>query len=361
MTNVDNPRTFPRRRYWLAPTILVAGVLGSLVATPKGMSAAQEPVDLGRAANTAVLAGTAVTATKLVTVSGNLDLSPGTALTGFPPGEVREGSAHLDDAHAKAVAAAAAAAYQNVAARTPTATVAAELGGTTRTPGVYKAAEGVFTLDGTLTLDAEGDPGAVFVFQADSALNTARVSNIALANGAKVDNIFWQVGDSATIGTLSTFQGNVLALNSITVAETAVVYGRTLALNGTVELRGSAILPATRVSLPGVTRPRTTTTLTSSPNPSTAGQAVTFTATVSAVTGSLTPTGRVLFRDGSTRLGIVLTDATGVARFTTSSLSAGTHQITAVYVSRGTAMHEAWVLFMPSRSNVLSQEVLAAR
>ncbi len=360
MTNADKTHISPRRRHWMILVLLTAGVLGSLVAVPKVLGAVQEPVNLGSATGSAVVAGKAVAGTDAVTITGDLDLSPGTTLTGFPPGEVRTGSVYLDDDHAKQAAAAAAAAYPAAAGRPPTATGAAELGGTTLTDGVYRSAGDAFRLTGTLTLDAEGDPSAVFIFQADS-LNVARVGHVSLMNGARADNVVWQVGDSALLGTYATFRGNVLARNSITLARGAVLYGRAMALNDSVTLNGTNGVPATRITLPIVHYPRTTTTLTSSPNPSTVGQAVTFTATVRSVRSDLpSPTGRVIFRDGSAIIGTALTDVTGVAVFTTPRLAAGTHQITAVYISRGTAFYEAWIHFAPSRSAALSQVVNAA-
>ena len=91
-------------------------------------------------------------------------------------------------------------AYDDAAARTPTATAPADLGGCTLTPGVYKSASSL-ELTGTLTLDAQGDPNAVFVFQAGSTLITASASRVELVNGAQPCNVFWQVGSSATLGT----------------------------------------------------------------------------------------------------------------------------------------------------------------
>ncbi|MEV8633536.1 ice-binding family protein [Streptosporangium sp. NPDC051023] len=361
MTNADNPRLSRRLRYWLAPVLLIVGTLGSLAATSQALSAMQDPIDLGTAVNSAVVAGRAIAGTNLVLLAGNVDVSPGSTLTGFPPGRVRNGTVHLGDSEAQQVAADVAAAYANAAGQTPTATLAAELGGTTLTTGVYKASGGTFTLNGRLILDGGGNNDAVFIFQADSALTTARSSSVSFINGAKADNVFWQVGDQATLGPLSTFVGNILAQNSITIGRSTNLYGRAAALSNTVTLEGPTVFPPTRVVVPQRHFPRTTTTLTSSQNPSVSGQPVVFTATVQAVaTGLPSPTGRVIFRDGSTPLGSALTDLTGVAKFTTTGLSVGTHQITAVYVSRGTADLEFWIYFAPSRSAALTQQVLAA-
>jgi hypothetical protein len=204
--------------------------------------------------------------------------------------------------------------------------VATELGGQTLNAGVYNSADGTFQITGTLTLDAEGNPNAVFIFQAASTLITASGSSVNLINGANACNVFWQVGSSATLGTNSTFRGTILALATITVTTGVTIDGRALARNGAVTLDTDVITRAT------CTTPETTgTTVTSSVNPSDTGQPVTFTATVTA-SGGGTPTGSVTFLDLGTPLGTVPLDSNGQATLTTSSLSAGTHSITAVYL-----------------------------
>jgi hypothetical protein len=120
--------------------------------------------------------------------------------------------------------------------RAVTATIPVELDGTTVTPGVYNSAAGTFGITGTLTLDAQGNPAAVFIFQAASTLITASASNVKLINGAKAANVFWQVGSSATLGTYSTLAGTVMALASITVTTGVTVHGRTLARTAAVTL-----------------------------------------------------------------------------------------------------------------------------
>ncbi|WP_440074389.1 ice-binding family protein, partial [Streptosporangium sp. OZ121] len=190
---------------------------------------------LGTAGAFAVLAGSTVTNTGATVVTGGLGLSPGTAVTGFPPGTVN-GAIHAADAVAAQAKVDLVAAYNDAASRTPSATVGTELGGTTVTPGVYTSAAGTFGITGTLTLDAQGDSGAVFVFQAASTLITASASTVVLTGGAQARNVFWQVGSSATLGTGSSLAGNVLALTSITVTTGVSVNGRVLARNGAVTL-----------------------------------------------------------------------------------------------------------------------------
>ncbi len=321
----------------------------------RGPGAAVPPVDLGYAMDCAVMAGTAVTGTNKVTVTGDLNVTPGTFVSGFPPGQVR-GSIDLNDAEARREMAAAVAAYNDAASRTPTATVPSVLGnGSTMTPGVYRTPGGVFTLSGTLHLDAQADPNATFIFQATS-LVTDRVSNIDLVNGAQADNVIWQVGDSATLGRYATFRGNLLARNSIAVTTGTAMYGRTIALHNMVTIDGTTTGPATRVTTPN--DPPTTTTLTSSPNPSQQGDPVTFTATVHGNVDSFLPTGVVSFKDGANVIGSAPLNSSAVATFTTSALSVGPRQMTAVYVSGGTAVNEQWVHFTPSQSSVLVQQVL---
>ena len=116
-----------------------------------------------------------------------------------------------------------------------------ELGGTTQTPGVYESPAGTFGITGTVTLDAKGDPNAVFIFKAASTLITASGSHVKLINGAQSANVFWQVGSSATLGTYSVLRGNVMALASITVTTGTTVDGRMLARTGAVTLDSDTI------------------------------------------------------------------------------------------------------------------------
>jgi ice-binding like protein/Big-like domain-containing protein len=205
--------------------------------------------------------------------------------------------------------------------------VSGDLGGLTLTAGVYHATSSL-GLTGTVTLDAQGDPSAVFIFQVASTLTTASNSSVALINGAQSCNVFWQIGSSATLGTNTVFRGNILALTSITANTATSIDGRALASNGAVTLDTNTVTRPTCSTQPTAT----STTLTSSHNPSRSGQPVTFTATVTPTSGSATPTGAVQFKDGSTVLGTRDLNAAGNAVFTTSSLGVGRHTITAVYL-----------------------------
>lgn len=215
---------------------IVALVLAVLIAfSISGMALAATAVNLGTAASYAVLGGSTVTNTGPTTVSGNLGLSPGTSVTGFPPGTVN-GVQHVTDAAAAQAQADLVTAYNAASGQTTAVTmVSGDLGGQTLTPGIYKSTSAL-GLTGTVTLDGQGNPDAVFLFQVGSALTTASASRVLLINNAQACNIFWQVGSSATLGTNSNFAGTILALASVTVNTGASVSGRVLARNGAVTL-----------------------------------------------------------------------------------------------------------------------------
>lgn len=122
-------------------------------------------------------------------------MSPGPSVSGLPPGQV-DGTIHISDAEATAAHADLIVTYDNAAAQIPDASVSGDLGGLTLTPGVYNAATSI-GLTGTLTLDAEGDRNARWVFQIGSTLTTTTASSILLVNGATARNAIWQIGSSA--------------------------------------------------------------------------------------------------------------------------------------------------------------------
>jgi hypothetical protein len=233
---------------WLAWGTALAVATAALIGTQSGARAATAPVPLGTAASFAVLAGSTITNTGPTVINGDLGLSPGTSVTGFPPGHVN-GTIHTADSVALQAQADLTTAYNDAAAEPVTATIPTELGGTTQAPGVYNSAAGTFGITGTLTLDAQGDPNAVFIFQAASTLITASASNVNLINGAQASNVFWVVGSSATLGTSSTLQGNILALTSITVTTGTTIHGRALARNGAVTLDTNTITSGGSLSL----------------------------------------------------------------------------------------------------------------
>jgi Ice-binding-like len=219
----------------------VASLLGLALLASTAL-AAQPPVGLGTADSYAVLAGQTVTNTGPSTINGDLGVMPGSAIPGFPPGTVN-GAIHAADAVALQAQSDLTTAYNDAAGRTPPALVSADLGGLTLTAGVYSA-PGALGLTGALTLDAQGDPNSVFVFQAASTLITASASHVNLINGAQACNVFWQVGSSATFGTTSAFVGNVMALTSISLNNGVTLQGRALARNGSVTLINDTISAA---------------------------------------------------------------------------------------------------------------------
>lgn len=237
-----------RKTHAVVGTTIALVALGGLL----GMSAAfaaQSSVGLGKATPFVVLAGTTVTNTGPSVISGDLGVSPGKAVTGFPPGRVKNGTQHKGDALALKAQTDLTKGYNDAAGRTPATTVSGDLGGRTLRPGVYKAAKAL-GLTGTLTLNAHNDPGAVFIFQAGSTLITASTSSVKLIGGAQACNVFWQVGSSATLGTHSTFAGSILALTSATVRTGTTVAGRVLARNGAVTLDSDTITLPRCVSAP---------------------------------------------------------------------------------------------------------------
>jgi len=190
-----------------------------------------------------VLAGSTVTNTGSTVVSGDVGVSPGTAVTGFPPG-LAGGTIHIADGVASLAQAALTAGYIDAAGRSGGTSVAGDLVGKTLTSGVYTSTSSLAN-SGDLTLDAQGNPDAVFIFQIASTLTTGSGSHIVLANGAKACNVFWQVGSSATLGTNSVFKGNIMALTSITVTTGVNLEGRALARNGAVTLDTDVITGCT--------------------------------------------------------------------------------------------------------------------
>ena len=207
--------------------------------------AGQAPIQLGAASNFAVLAGATVTSTGNTVIVGDLGSGPGTAVAGFPPGTVN-GTIHAGDPAATQAEADLTTAYNEAAGRSlGPITVAGNLGGQTLTPGLYKSTSSLAISSGDLTLDAQGDANAVFIFQMASTLTTTSGRQVILSGGAKASNIYWQVGSSATLGTTTVFSGTIMAQISITLQTGATLHGRALARIGAVALDANSVsLPA---------------------------------------------------------------------------------------------------------------------
>jgi hypothetical protein len=209
------------------------------------------PIDLGAASSFEVLAQATVTNTGATVINGDLGLTPGSAVTGFPPGTVN-GTIQIDNAPVIAALASLMTAYGDAAGRSGPTTVAENLAGLTLTPGLYTSAATSFEITGgNLTLDAQGDPNAVWIFQMPSSTLTLTTPtcDVNLINGAQFSNVFWQVGSSATIGAGCSMAGNILADTSITLDTGATLEGRALA--GAVASSGAVTLDTNSASTAG--------------------------------------------------------------------------------------------------------------
>ncbi len=240
------PGTGPgiRRRVAILGAALLLSVFVAIAAA--GSARAATSVGLGTAASYGVLAGSGVTNTGPSVINGDLGTFPTPAVTGFegaPNGTVN-GAIHQGDAAASQAKNDLTTAYNNAAGQGPPNTLATELGGKTLTPGVYTSQSGTFGITGTLTLNAQGDPDAVFIFKTASTLISASASRVSMINGAQSCHLFWKVGSSATLGTSSAFAGNILALQSISLNDGVSVSGRLLARNGAVTLINDTVTRA---------------------------------------------------------------------------------------------------------------------
>jgi|SRR5690554_717766 len=219
-------------------------------------------VNLASAGNYVILAGSQVTNVPTSSITGNIGLSPaaGSFLTGFslilPPNSPAAASAEVtgllyasDFASPTPTVLTTAKgdltnAYNDAAGRTATDMVllAGNIGGLTLSPGLYKSNGSLEISSGDLTIDAKGNPNAVFIIQIASTLQVTSGRKVILSGGALAANIFWQVGTSATLGTTSVFKGTILADQSISLNTGATVDGRLLARIAAVSLQGNTIV-----------------------------------------------------------------------------------------------------------------------
>lgn len=203
----------------------------------------QPTVSLGGAASFAILAGSAISSTGATVITGDLGLSPGSSVGGFPPG-ILNGTLRINDALVNQAKLDLTAAYNDAAGRTATdiVTLSGNIGGLTLTPGLYKSTSSLAISSGDLTFDAMGDANAVFIIQIASTLTTTSGRKVILSGGAVPSHIFWQVGTSATFGTSSEMKGIVIAMQSITFNTGATLHGMAYARNGAVVLAGNTVV-----------------------------------------------------------------------------------------------------------------------
>jgi Ice-binding-like/Putative Ig domain len=223
----------------LRATLLIGAALCVL-----RVQASQLPVNLGSTSTFAVLASSTVTNTGATSINGNVGLSPGTSVTGFPPGVVLSPFAiHIADGVAGTAQNDLTTAYNDAATPNrdggPVNTISGDLGGQTLGPGLYNSAAAI-GITGTLTLN--GTATSVFVFQIGSALTVNVGGQVVLTGGAQAANVFWQVGSSATINTSAIFAGTILAQASVSLGTGASLNGRALARTGAVTLLANTII-----------------------------------------------------------------------------------------------------------------------
>ncbi|MFE7783417.1 ice-binding family protein [Streptomyces nigrescens] len=303
-------------------------------------------VPLGSAATFGVLANTAVTNTGPTVVTGDLGVSPAGAVTGFnPPGTVT-GTIHVNDAAAAQAQADLLIGYGNALLQPATATVATELGGTTLTPGVYNSLSGTFSLNGPLTLDAQGDPNAVFIFKTNTTLITGAAGTVNLAGLAQSSHVFWQVGSSATLGVGTTIRGSILANTSITANTGAIVDGRLLALGAAVTLDTNAVTVPALTTCQVVVQPVVGPVVVGQPTPVSA---------VVTCNGLPVSGASVTFNGGAVPV-TVTTNAAGVATGSLTFNTAGAATVTATVTAAGTACSCTGVVSAPVTITVTPQQ-----
>lgn len=203
----------------------------------------QASVPLAGVSNFTVIAGAAVTNTGGTVVNGDMGLSPGTSIGGFPPG-ILNGTLHINTGIANQAKLDLTTAFNDAAARTTTdmVTLSGNIGGLTLTPGLYKSTSSLAISSGDVTFDALGNANAVFIIQIASTFTTTPGRKVILAGGAQARNIYWQVASSASFGTTTVMKGTIMALESITFDTGATLEGRALARTGSVTMDANTMV-----------------------------------------------------------------------------------------------------------------------
>lgn len=189
------------------------------------------PVAINTAVSYSLLAGTALNNTGPTVVNFNVGTSPSAAVSGFPPGTSSAGSVHQADENARLAQADAQTAYSDALERPATVTVAGDLAGLTLQSGIFSSAAAL-SLSGTLVLDGQNNPNAVFIFKVNAAFGTAAYSVVRLINGAQLDRVFWQVSGAATLGANAIFTGTLVSPAAIALGQNMTLRGRAISLNG---------------------------------------------------------------------------------------------------------------------------------
>jgi hypothetical protein len=200
-------------------------------------------IPLNTASSYAIIGSSTITNVGATVITGNVGLFPGTSITGFPPGTVN-GTVNVANSAASTAKMDANTAYLNAQTRTGGTTISGDLGGLTILPGVFTSSSSI-GITGTLTLNANGNPNAVWIFQIASTLTTASGSSVVFQNGIGCpDRVYWQVGSSATLGTTSAIIGNIMALASVTVngGASSMLNGRAFSLTGAVTIASAGII-----------------------------------------------------------------------------------------------------------------------
>lgn len=242
-TSIENMKNKLYVAIALSMAIFAVGCTEEIPTGIPTQTTVQPTVPLAGASTFAILAGSSITSTGATVITGDLGLSPGSSVGGFPPG-ILNGTQCINNAAANQAKTDLITAYNNAKDRTCTdmVTLSGNIGGLTLTPGLYKSTSSLAISSGDLTFDAKGNSNAVFIIQIASTLTTTPGRKVILSGGALPSNIFWQVGTSATFGTTTEFKGTVIALQSITFNTGATLTGRAMAINGAVVMAGNTVV-----------------------------------------------------------------------------------------------------------------------